>query len=132
MEATFSLQRVQHVSVARPRGATNPATARKFYGEILGLAEIPVPQTLADLDLIWFQLGDDELHIFPIDGHPVDLGQHLCMQVDDIGALRSHLVKHGVPVVDDTAIPNRPRFFCHDPFGNRIECTQILGPYTAV
>jgi hypothetical protein len=30
-------------------------------------------------------------------------------------------------IADD--IVNRPRWFIHDPFGNRVECTTILGPY---
>ncbi|MBV8910682.1 MAG: VOC family protein [Gammaproteobacteria bacterium] len=125
----MQFQRVQHVSVARPRGSESASAARKFYGEILGLAEISPPSTLSDLDLIWFRLGDDELHVFPIDGNPVDLGQHFCLQVDDVGRLRARLAENDVRIIDDTAIPNRPRFFCKDPFGNRIECTTILGPY---
>lgn len=131
MSATFTYQRVQHVSVARPQGAASAAAARRFYGEILGLGEIPPPSTLASMDLIWFQLGDTELHVFPIAGEPTDVGQHFCIQVSDVDALRARLAAHDVAIIDDTAIPNRPRFFCHDPFGNRIECTTILGPYTA-
>jgi hypothetical protein len=34
-----------------------------------------------------------------------------------------------VETSDQTAIPNRPRFFCRDPFGNLIEFTTILGDY---
>jgi catechol 2,3-dioxygenase-like lactoylglutathione lyase family enzyme len=129
MGGSITLQRVQHVSVARPRTADAATQARKFYGEILGLEEIRPPQSLASMDLIWFKLGDDELHVFPIDGSPVDVGQHFCIQVDDVDALRGRLDAAGVHIIDDTAIPNRPRFFCRDPFGNRIECTTILGPY---
>lgn len=129
MSATFTLSRVQHISVARPRGAGHAVAARRFYGEILGLEEIDPPRTLTEMDLIWFRIGDQEVHVFPVDGSPVDVGQHLCLQVSDLAALRSHLTRHDIPVLDDTPIPNRPRFFCHDPFGNRIECTTILGPY---
>jgi catechol 2,3-dioxygenase-like lactoylglutathione lyase family enzyme len=126
---TVTLQRVQHVSVARPRGEQEAAAARRFYGEALGLQEVVPPSSLTDLDLIWYQLGDDELHIFTTDDPPGDHGQHFCIQVDDVDALRDQLSRAGVAIVEDTAIHNRPRFFIHDPFGNRIECTMILGPY---
>jgi catechol 2,3-dioxygenase-like lactoylglutathione lyase family enzyme len=126
---TVTLQRVQHVSVARPRGEQEAAATRRFYGEALGLQEVAPPSSLADLDLIWYRLGDDELHIFTTDDPPGDHGQHFCIQVDDVAALRDQLSRAGVAIVEDTAIHNRPRFFIHDPFGNRIECTTILGPY---
>ena len=126
---TVTLQRVQHVSVARPRGEQEAAAARRFYGEALGLQEVAPPASLAGLDLIWYRLGDDELHIFTTDDPPGDHGQHFCIQVDDVDALRDQLSRAGVAIVEDTAIHNRPRFFIHDPFGNRIECTTILGPY---
>lgn len=131
METSFTCQRLQHVSVARPRGTASAADARAFYGGILGLTEIEPPRSLSAMDLVWYRLGDDELHIFAADDAAPDVGQHLCIQVDDLDALRAHLTDRGVPVVDDVAIPNRPRFFCRDPFGNRIECTAILGPYDA-
>ena len=125
----FTPQAVQHVSVARPRGADAAAAARHFYAEIMSLHEVAPPRSLAQMDLIWFRLGASELHIFPADGAAPDVGQHFCLQVDNIDALRAQLAAAGVAIIDDIAIPNRPRLFCHDPFGNRIECTTILGPY---
>jgi hypothetical protein len=35
----------------------------------------------------------------------------------------------GIETTDRTPIPNRPRFFCRDPFGNLIELTTIMGDY---
>ena len=46
MDRSITLQRVQHVSVARPRGDDKATAAREFYGGVLGLEEIPVPHTL--------------------------------------------------------------------------------------
>ena len=129
MDKSITLQRVHHVSVARPRGDDKARAAREFYSGVLGLEEIPVPHTLSR-DLIWFRIGDGELHVFPSDEGPVDVGQHVCVQVDDVDALRAHLAAAGVEIIETQAIPNRPRFFCRDPFGNQIECTTILGPYT--
>ena len=37
--------------------------ARTFYSEVLQLTETPVPREVAGLDLLWYQLGDTELHL---------------------------------------------------------------------
>lgn len=129
MSESVTMQGVQHVSVARPSGQDAAAAARRFYGEAFGLVEVAVPRGLVHMDLIWYRLGEDELHLFTNDDLPGDHGQHFCIQVDDVQALRNQLSRAAIEIVDDTAIPNRPRFFVHDPFGNRIECTTIQGPY---
>ena len=69
MDTSITLQRVHHVSVARPRGDDKARAAREFYGGVLGLEEIPTPHTLSR-DLIWFRIGDGELHVFPSDEGP--------------------------------------------------------------
>ncbi|MEZ4612967.1 MAG: hypothetical protein R2851_25930 [Caldilineaceae bacterium] len=47
--------RIQHVSIPRPPGSD--AAARHFYGELLGLEEIPPPESLHDLKVIWYRLA---------------------------------------------------------------------------
>lgn len=119
--------RVQHVSLPRPRGSDDQA--RRFYGELLGLQEIAPPTSLADLQLIWFRLGDTELHLFLGEEVPERAAAHVCLAVDDLAGLRSRLETGGVGILPDTPIPNRPRFFVRDPFANLIELTTILGSY---
>jgi catechol 2,3-dioxygenase-like lactoylglutathione lyase family enzyme len=125
-EQTIAL-RVQHVSVPRPRGSHD--ATRRFYSEVLGLKEVAVPASLQQLELIWYRLGDSELHLFASDTVPQGLAAHFCIQVDDLGPVRERLGAAGVQIIDDLPIANRPRFFVLDPFGNRIEITSILGPY---
>jgi catechol 2,3-dioxygenase-like lactoylglutathione lyase family enzyme len=43
---------VDHVQVAAPPGCE--AEARRFYGELLGLAEIAKPESLAAAGGVWF------------------------------------------------------------------------------
>ena len=120
------LPRIQHVSIPIfPSEAANQK-ARHFYGTILGLPEIPPPQSLAHLDLIWYQLGNTELHLFRQDEIDDALGQHLCIQVEDVDAMRAQLNAAQIPIAETDPIPGRPRFFCRDPFGNRIEFSTIL------
>ncbi len=122
-------RRIQHVSIPRPPGSD--AQTRAFYGELLGLEEVPVPESLRHLDLIWYRLGETELHL--ISEEPVGdrSARHFCIEVDDLAELRQRLADAGYQPRDTTPIPGRPRFFCPDPFGNQIEFTAIVGDYLA-
>jgi catechol 2,3-dioxygenase-like lactoylglutathione lyase family enzyme len=125
-----SVQRLQHASVPMPPGGADDA--RRFYGDVLGMAEVEPPDSIRHLGLVWFQAGDGghEIHCFTEEGFgPNSPEQHLCLQVDDLDAFRRRLGERDVAVEETTAIHNRPRLFVRDPFGNKIELTQILGPY---
>src|SRR5215470_16363758 len=47
---------IDHVQVAAPPGCEE--AARAFYGELLGLDELPKPAELADRGGVWFASGD--------------------------------------------------------------------------
>lgn len=119
--------RVQHVSIPRPPGSDE--ATRAFYGALLGLEEIPPPSAIAHLDVLWYRLGDVELHLFAEEPHPDYSGRHFCIEIDNLEALCARLNAAGYTVEDTIAIPGRPRFFCCDPFGNRIEFTTIVDDY---
>lgn len=122
----MKLRGLQHVSSPYPDGRR--ADVRRFYGEVLGLAEIPQPHTLS-APLVWYSAGDGlELHFFPGDLAPGST-RHFCLDVDDLDETRQRLAAAGFQPYDDTPIPNRPRFFCRDPFDNLIEFTSIQGDY---
>jgi catechol 2,3-dioxygenase-like lactoylglutathione lyase family enzyme len=122
-----TLPRIQHVSIQRPSGEEATRAARAFYGNLVELLEIDVPETLTGRGLIWYQLGNTELHIF-IEDFVEGGGQehHFCIAVDDVDELRVRLEAGGHATRDTTPIPGRPRFFCRDPFGNLVEFTTIL------
>jgi catechol 2,3-dioxygenase-like lactoylglutathione lyase family enzyme len=121
------LRGLQHVSSPFPPGEHR--AIRQFYGEVLGLREIPSPSSLADMGLVWFSAGAGlELHFFQGPPHPDSL-RHLCLDIEDLEATRVRLEAAGFEPYDDTPIPNRPRFFCRDPVGNLIEFTRIEGDY---
>ena len=127
----MKIKRVQHVSIPVPPGAAD--RVRAFYGGILGLAEKQVPSALDSDQLTWFAIGDDEheIHCFADpDVEHRSSAAHLCLEVDDIDALRKRIVDCGVDFDTEPAeIHNRPRCFVRDPFGNLIEFTQIFGRY---
>jgi catechol 2,3-dioxygenase-like lactoylglutathione lyase family enzyme len=115
--------RLQHVSVAIPPDGRD--AARAFYGGVLELEERDVPPKLDPAELIWFRVGGDlELHLFSSD-EPQPHSAHFCLLVDEeLDSLRARLHAAGVETADTTEIVGRPRFFCRDPFGNRIELTR--------
>jgi extradiol dioxygenase family protein len=126
----MSVRRLQHVSTPYPRGRQHEV--RAFYGGVLGLEEKAVPASLADLELVWFVAGNDELelHFLPDPVEPDARAQrHFCLEVEDVEAWRRRIGDAGVETSDQVPIRNRPRFFCRDPFGNLIEFTTILGDY---
>jgi catechol 2,3-dioxygenase-like lactoylglutathione lyase family enzyme len=123
--------RLQHVSIPRPPGSEEET--RAFYRDLLGLPEIPPPNSIEAAEVIWFKLGEDaELHCFREEPLGDTSNRHLCLVVEDLTGLRQKLDSAGYQPYDVEAIPGRPRFFCRDPFGNIIEFTTIVGDYLAL
>jgi catechol 2,3-dioxygenase-like lactoylglutathione lyase family enzyme len=53
---------LDHVQLAAPPGCEEEA--KRFFGELLGLAEVEKPESLRARGGAWFALGDDrQLHI---------------------------------------------------------------------
>jgi catechol 2,3-dioxygenase-like lactoylglutathione lyase family enzyme len=52
---------LDHVQIAAPPGCE--AAARDFYGEALGLPEVPKPADMAKRGGCWFQCGDQQIHV---------------------------------------------------------------------
>lgn len=123
--------RLQHVSIPRP--PDSEALTRAFYGDLLGLHEIPAPNSIQAAEVIWFKLGEDaELHCFREEPLGDTSNRHFCLVVDDVAGMRQKLDEAGYAPYDVEPIPGRPRFFCRDPFGNIIEFTTIAGDYLAM
>lgn len=125
-----SVLRLQHVSIPMHAGGNDKG--RRFYGETLGLTEITPPGVLGTERFVWYRAGDDghEVHLYTDDDYGQgSKGQHFCLQADDPDAVRKTLEANGYGTQDTDPIPNRPRFFTHDPFGNRVEISAILGDY---
>ncbi len=121
-------RRLQHVSIPYPAG--RQLDVRAFYADLVGLEEITLPATLKDRALVWFSAGPDslEIHLFPGAVDPESRG-HVCLDVADLESVRRRLQEGGYSPYAATPIPNRPRFFCRDPFGNLLEFTSVLGDY---
>ena len=70
--------------MSSPFAGESKAHLRAFYGELLGLREVPPPSALAHLDLVWFAAGDGlELHFFRGEADPT-AARHFCLDIEDL------------------------------------------------
>jgi catechol 2,3-dioxygenase-like lactoylglutathione lyase family enzyme len=109
---------------------TDVERSRRFYGGLLGLREIYKPRTF-DFVVLWYELGDDTLHLLLKDKPDTRSPRHFALRVQDAGAARAYFRGQGVEVDETTLIPGADRFFIHDPDGNRIEIIQWLRSYSS-
>lgn len=113
---------LDHVQIAGPKGCE--AAARRFFGELLGMAEIEKPEPLRSRGGCWFEVGSRQLHIGVEDPFRPARKAHPAFVVDDADALFGKLTAAGVECNWDDAVADVKRFFAFDPWGNRLEFTQ--------
>jgi glyoxylase I family protein len=109
---------------------TDVERSRQFYGGLLGLREINKPRTF-DFVVLWYDLGEDALHLLQKDKPDTRSPRHFAFRVDNAAAARDYFRANKVLVEETTLIPGADRFFIHDPDGNRIEIIQWLRPYSS-
>jgi catechol 2,3-dioxygenase-like lactoylglutathione lyase family enzyme len=118
--------KIDHCSVI----ITDVERSRRFYRDLLGLREIHKPRTF-DFVVVWFDLGDQHLHLLLKDRPDTLSPRHFALRVADAAAARAYFQAHGVATQETTPIPGADRFFIADPDGNRIEIIQWLWPYSS-
>ena len=115
---------LQHVQMIIPAGQA--AEARRFYGDLLGLEEMPRPEALSDAGRTgaWYRIGEQELHLrFETDpaAAPALSDGHPALVTSDLDGLRTRLSTAGFDLEEAIPIEGRARFFARDPGGNRVE-----------
>ncbi|MEO6397756.1 MAG: VOC family protein [Tepidiformaceae bacterium] len=115
---------IAHVQLAILAGGEEQA--RAFYGQLLGMPELPKPVSLAGRGGCWFRAGAQEVHlgVEPAVGR---FRRHPALLTDGLDALRSKLTSAGHLIEEDEQIPGYRRFYTRDPFGNRLEFLEPLG-----
>lgn len=112
---------LDHVQIAAPEGC-EPA-ARRYFGELVGLAEVEKPEPLRARGGAWFALGERQLHVGVGRDFEPARKAHVALRVEaaELDALAERLAAAGAPVAWDDALPGERRFYSEDPWGNRIE-----------
>jgi glyoxylase I family protein len=121
----IGIEALHHISVC----VTDLTRAKQFYGDVLGLTEIPRPDF--DFGGAWYQVGPDrQLHLIVHEAPgtlrgttAIDrLDGHLAFRVADYSRTVEHLRAHGVAVLE---LPRNKtpwaQIYVTDPDGNVIE-----------
>ena len=126
--------RLHHVQVACPPGGED--AARRFYGDGLGLVEVPKPSALAGRGGCWFRAYDGrgaisaEIHVGVEEPFVPARKAHPALVVDDVAELdrlaaRLRAAGHDVDMRERVTLDGHVRFHAFDPHGNRVE---VLAP----
>ena len=123
----MSIVGLDHVQLAAPPGC-EPA-ARRFFGELLGLREIEKPEPLRGRGGVWFELGDQQLHV-GVEHHFAPARKaHPALVVDGpVGlaevAARLRALGFEVDESQRDSFPGHVRLHAFDGHGNRVEVLQ--------
>jgi catechol 2,3-dioxygenase-like lactoylglutathione lyase family enzyme len=120
----LQVTQIDHVSVI----ITDVERSRRFYRDLLGLKEIAKPRTF-DFVVLWFDLGNQQLHLLRKDQADTVSPRHFALRVADAQAARRYCQEQGIATAETTPIPGADRFFIADPDNNRIEVIQWREPY---
>jgi catechol 2,3-dioxygenase-like lactoylglutathione lyase family enzyme len=124
------IEDLDHVQVAMPPGGEE--RARAFYGDLLGLAEIPKPANLAARGGVWFAVGPRQLHLGVDPDFRPARKAHPALRVRDLAELVERCRAAGVAVVEDEPLAGFDRVYVADPFGNRLEILEACAGTEAV
>ena len=118
---------LDHVNIVCPPELEDET--RRFYGEILGLEQIPKPASQRPSGA-WFQIGPQQVHLSvePVSRDAqLASGRHVCFRVADLAAVQDRLAEAGVQIdADQRPLEGVRRFFTRDPAGNRVELSERL------
>ncbi len=114
--------RLHHIQLTLPPGGEQDA--RRFYGQLLGLPELPKPEELAARGGIWFGVGAVQLH-FGVEDPGPGSRRHIALQVPDLAAIRGRLLSAGFALEEAIPLNGMARCYCRDPFHNRLELLEI-------
>jgi catechol 2,3-dioxygenase-like lactoylglutathione lyase family enzyme len=120
----FRVVALSHVNVTVPANAE--AAAKAFYGNVLGLREIPKPAGTRQNVGGWYELGAVQLHLSVEEIVTNALSdRHVCYVVADVAVAERHLRDSCVEIISDPRpIEGVKRFYVRDPGANLIEITQ--------
>jgi hypothetical protein len=122
MTERFDFTAVDHVQLAIPAGGEDEC--RAFWGDVLGLPELPKPAILAARGGCWFDGPGFQIHLGVEPDFRPARKAHPGFRIRGIRALADRLAAAGYPVTWSDEVPGQDRFHSADPFGNRLEFVE--------
>jgi catechol 2,3-dioxygenase-like lactoylglutathione lyase family enzyme len=117
--------KLSHINVSMPKGGEDQA--RAFYAGLLGLREVPKPESIRSRGGVWFDAGGLDIHLSVEENRlGADVQRHFGLESAEVEKLRAALEAAGVKTDGGRPTPWK-RFFVSDPFGNRIEIHEAGG-----
>jgi lactoylglutathione lyase len=113
--------RITHVSIF----ANSLDESARFYEELFGMERVPTA-TFPE-SVLWLKLGEQQLHLFKIDGNEPTRNHHFGMDVDDFDAVYARAKELGVLSEDAFGASLRGhsmgwvQLYLRDPAGNLVE-----------
>lgn len=117
---------LHHVQLAIPAGGED--RARSFWGGILGMTELAKPPLLAARGGCWFRSRGLEVHLGVQDPFAPATKAHPGILVESLDDVMQALAQADHQPRPDDTFPGFARCYVDDPFGNRIEFLQRIGP----
>ena len=122
MNAPGKVLRIDHVQLAMPKGSED--RARSFYRDVLGMKEVPKPESLASRGGCWFASGEAHVHLgVEGDFRPAEKAQQ-ALVVEELDEILAKCEEAGLASKPDAEIDGRRRVHVFDPFGNRLEIIE--------
>jgi catechol 2,3-dioxygenase-like lactoylglutathione lyase family enzyme len=107
----------------------------RFYADLLGFKRVPATEDPEGERLIWFQIGDHQLHLSIRASADTATSRHFALIVDAFEDLVARLDEAGVRIDrwDGDSLWRQRHdgsrsAFCYDPDGNRIELMGLPTP----
>lgn len=113
---------IDHVQLAMPHGGETHA--RRFWVDLMGLAEVAKPAHLAVNGGCWFEGSGVSIHCGVEEAFLPARRAHPALLVDDLDTLVLQLEGAGVSFKPGKPLEGYVRGDIADPFGNRIELMQ--------
>lgn len=117
---------LHHVQLAIPSGGEE--AGREFWGGVLGVTELVKPPVLAARGGCWFRSDRLEIHLGVEDPFTPAAKAHPGILVEDLDRIIDALTRAGHQVRRDDGFPGFDRCYTADPFGNRLEFLEPVGP----
>ena len=114
---------IDHVQLAMPKGSED--CARSFYGDVLGMKEIPKPRPLAGRGGCWFASGEAQVHLGVEEDFRPAKKAHPALVVTGLDEILARCEAARLTTKPDAEIDGRRRMHVFDPFGNRLELIEV-------